>query len=149
MVIIKGFCPSILGSEFTEGFGPSVSVTVVWWSEEDARLSGAFRSFSLAVKSSIEGYLLHRCRGGCRRGRMSIIPAVGILCCVSSPVVKRVKVGCKRAELKYPTVHHFQGNALTGWARSFGTPCLLIGIQQSFATSVTSALRGNDIGYCG
>ncbi|WVZ18548.1 hypothetical protein V8G54_005870 [Vigna mungo] len=83
--------------------------------EEDARLSGAFRSSSLGVKSSIKGFWLTADLLPFVP-LVSIIPAVDILCSASSPVVKnvwkvptqRVKVGCKRAELKYPTVHHLQ-----------------------------------------
>ncbi|WVY89788.1 hypothetical protein V8G54_035302 [Vigna mungo] len=78
-------------------------------------LSGAFRSSSLGVKSSIKGFWL-TADFLPFAPVVSIIPAVDILCCASSHVVKnvwkvptqRVKVGCKRAELKYPTVHHFQ-----------------------------------------
>ncbi|WVY99273.1 hypothetical protein V8G54_025343 [Vigna mungo] len=118
-----------------EGFDPSVSVTVyeiligfssaanqhclpssIGGGEVASRwLSGAFRSSSLGVKSSIKGFWL-TADFLPFAPVVSIIPAVDILCCASSHVVKnvwkvptqRVKVGCKRAELKYPTVHHFQ-----------------------------------------
>ncbi|WVY95057.1 hypothetical protein V8G54_034145 [Vigna mungo] len=121
MVITEGFCSSILGSKFSKGFG----LLVVWWSKEDARLSGAFRSSSLGVKSSIKGFWLTAdllpFAPLSRRlsSRESVDNPCGghfVLCFFPCRQViervegshQRVKVGCKKVELKYPTVHHFQ-----------------------------------------